>query len=198
MKRVRLSSAVWLGVVLAAGLLVAPAAGRDGGLGYLGQVGGAVWAVAVEGSPAYVGEGPRPTVLDLSDQAAPMPDGVRGVAVGGGMAYVADLPGGLRLVDVSDPAQPVERGRVVTTREARDVAVADAYACGLRVVDVLDPDHPAEVGACDTVGCASGVAVDGVYAYVADGGQELRLVDVSDPAARSRWGSTTRRAEASG
>ena len=39
-----------------------------------------------------------------------------------------------------------------------------------------------EVGFYDTPGSAHGVAVSGPYAYVADGGAGLRVIDISDPA----------------
>ena len=91
----------------------------------VGQIGGATYAaVAVQGDHAYIGEGPRLTILDMSNPATPavvgktdlIPGIVRGVAVVGNYAYVADegygsrLVGGddygLRVVDVSDPAHP--------------------------------------------------------------------------------------------
>src|SRR3990172_7657678 len=57
----------------------------------LGQVGGLVLAVAVDGDRAFVGIGPRLVVVDVTTPAAPvvvgqgnvLPDMVRGVAVSG-------------------------------------------------------------------------------------------------------------------
>jgi len=45
----------------------------------------------------------------------------------GDYAYVADGSGGLRVVDVSDPAHPTEVGFYATPGDARDVAVAGDY-----------------------------------------------------------------------
>ena len=64
---------------------------------FVGQIGGATKAVAVQEEYAYVGEGPRLTVLDLTDPAAPavlgktppLPGEVREVAVVGNYGYIA-------------------------------------------------------------------------------------------------------------
>jgi len=84
----------------------------------VGQIGGACRAVAVQGNYAYVGVGPRLVVLDVSDptkpairgQTAVLPAVVRDVALAGGYAYVAVGWAGLRVVDISDPANPREVG----------------------------------------------------------------------------------------
>jgi hypothetical protein len=110
------------------------------------------------------------------------------VAVAGQCAYVADdqtIGGGLRVIDVSDPDNPVQRGYCETPGDAFDVALAGDYAyvadwdAGVSVIDVSDPTNPQVVGQYDTPGLAMGVAVCGAYAYLADG--PLRIIDVSDP-----------------
>jgi hypothetical protein len=112
-----------------------------------------------------------------------------------GYAYVADGSAGLSVVDVSEPATPVEVGSCDTPGYTWDVAIAGSYAyvadegSGLRVVDVSDPAAPVEVGSCETPGFSHSVAVVGDYAYVADGNAGLRVVDVSDPAAPMEVGS---------
>ncbi len=67
------------------------------------------------------------------------------------------MDGGLRVVDVSNPAQPREVGFYDTPGWAEGVAVSGAYAYvadgdGLRVVDVSNPAQPREVGFYDTPG----------------------------------------------
>ena len=168
-------------------------------LGLVGQLGGGIYAVAVQGNYAYVGEGPRLTILDISNPASPtvvgktdpLPDIVEGVAVARDYAYVADGSSGLRVVDVSTPSNPTEVGFYDTPGYAHGVTVAGGYAYvadwdeGLRVMDVSDPANPAEVGFYDTPGWAEGVVVAGDYAYIAedvgDGDGMLRVVDVSMP-----------------
>ena len=98
----------------------------------VGQIGGATYAVAVEGNYAYIGVGPRLVILDVSTPSHPvvvgqtgvLPGVVEGVAVAGGCAYVADGSGGLRVVNVANPGAPVEVGHYDTPGRAEGVAVA--------------------------------------------------------------------------
>lgn len=93
--------------------------------------------VAVDGARGYVGGG-RPgdpaggalTVLDLADPRRPVVRGsltglrfARRVAAQGRWAFVADLEGGLRVVDVGDPEAP-RLALSWASPEARDVAVS--------------------------------------------------------------------------
>ncbi len=76
----------------------------------MAQIGGATYAVAVQGNYAYIGVGPRLVVLGVSNPAGPTvigrtevlpgvvedaPGYAEGVAVSGTYAYVADRDGGL-------------------------------------------------------------------------------------------------------
>jgi len=90
----------------------------SGGWQMVGQIGGPTQGVAVQGNYAYVGVGLRLVVLDISNPAAlrevgltaPFPHFVSDVAVSGTRAYVAAGGSGLRVVDISNPARPVEIG----------------------------------------------------------------------------------------
>jgi len=145
----------------------------------------------------YVADGLGLLILDVSDPTAPFEVGFYhspGFAVKvyplGGYAFVADREGGLRIANVSDPANPkpvsnyFEAGSV----HVLDVFVSDSYAyvamggLGLRIVDISDPANPQEVGFSDTEGVAEAVQVSGSYAYLADGEDNLRIFDISDPA----------------
>ena len=117
----------------------------------------------------------------------------------GDLAYVGEAPtywtGILRIIDVSNPAFPVELGALVVPGFAGDVEVVGdlAYVAGftlddlgfsrgwLRIIDVSDPALPVELCAFDTLGEAADVEVVGDLAYVADG-SGLRVIDVSNPA----------------
>jgi hypothetical protein len=100
------------------------------------------------------------------------PGSVNGVALANGYAYVADWVGGLRVLNVSDPADPVEVGSYRTqhawsvTVQGNYAYVADTYD-GLRVVDVSDPAAPVEAGFYEVPGSLNDVAVAGEYVYVA-------------------------------
>jgi hypothetical protein len=98
----------WVGWVVALMAALAGLGSGGRGLGALaqggsnvelvGQIGGAVYAVAVQGRYAYVGVGPRLVVVDVGDPARPVAVGRTGVlpgvvwdvAVSGTYAYVAD------------------------------------------------------------------------------------------------------------
>jgi hypothetical protein len=64
------------------------------------------------------------------------------MAVAGRYLYAADGPNGLRIVDVSNPAVPIEVGSYDTPGYARDVTVLNGYAyvadgqSGLRIINV--------------------------------------------------------------
>jgi hypothetical protein len=163
--------------------------------------------VAVSGNYAYIADGDQGLkVIDVSDPTDPdqvgsleIPGIAGGVAVSGNDAYVTDgrwsgitndVDDGLRVIDVSTPASPIEVGFFDPPGYTRGVAVSGSYAYvtngnfgvddGLRVIDVSTPASPIEVGFLDTSG-PNGVAVSGGYAYVADNGAGLRVIDVSDP-----------------
>jgi hypothetical protein len=181
---------------------------------------GHAWDVALAvGSPAghtyaYVADefdGLR--IIDVSDPLRPVEAGsfdvpgpwefFHGVALAAGdpaghtYAYVADgglEATGLRVLDVTDPGQPVEPAWLPLVApqhdelpaRVEDVALAHGYAylaagtAGLRVVDVSDPRAPREVGFYDTPGRAANLALSGRYAYLIDG--DLRVLDLADPA----------------
>jgi hypothetical protein len=168
------------------------------GLERVGQLGGAVRAVAAQGNYAYVGMGQRLAVLDISSPTTPWMVGQTGdvgqvtaVAVAGNYAYAVRGDDLLWVIDVSDPSAPAAVGSYdfPSTPKLHDVATDGSFVylaagiAGLRVMDVSDPTAPAEIGAWDTASEAHGVAVSGDYAYVADWADGLRVIDVSDPAA---------------
>ncbi len=108
---------------------------------------------------------------------------------------------GLQVIDVIGP-DGADRGGPCPHPglRLRGRGLADGYAyvgrlgvSGLRVIDVSDPTAPVEVGFVDTPGFAYAVAVAGGYAYVADDGRGLRVIDVSSTRRRrSRSASSTR------
>lgn len=115
------------------------------------------------------------------------------VDVSGNIAYFSN-GGYLEVVDISDPANPIELGKVLTPAVVNGVAVSGSYAYvadgggGLRIIDVSTPSSPFEVGFFDTGGEAMSVAVSGSYAYVADFNDGLRIIDVSTPSSPQEVG----------
>ena len=133
-------------------------------------------------------------VIDVSNPANPSRAGgfstywaVQEVAVMGNYVYVANSIPGLQVIDVSNPASPALVGSAATGRQALDVQVAGPYAYvaadfdpGLEIFDVSDPSKLQSVGRYDT-GAAS-VQVVGRYAYLTSRGDDIEIVDVSNPA----------------
>lgn len=174
----------------------------DSNVRFAGHVGGGSEAVYVTGSKAYVGEGPSLVILDITDPAklivlgktAPGPGFITDVMVVGQYAYMVDSFGDLRIVDVTDPAQPRTVGLADTPGYSNGVYVLGALAFlangfdGLRVVNVANPLAPSEVGAYDTPGIAYGVVAVGNFAFVADGSSGLRIINVATPTTPSEAG----------
>ena len=160
----------------------------------VGQIGGPIQSLAVQGTYAYVGVGMRLVILDISNPAVPQEVGVsevlnepiRDVTVVGSTAYVVDSEG-LWIFNVSDPTYPTFVGFYETPGFAEGIAVvgynvyvADGWA-GLCIIDVSDPENPIGVGFVRTPGYALDVVVTEDAAYVAAAGAGLRIVDISDP-----------------
>lgn len=162
--------------------------------------------VAVAGNTVYLADGPYGLrVVDVSDPAHPTPVGSAydmnyafEVAVtdpsglrdpkGLTFAYIAAAGAGLLVVDVSNPAHPLEVGMLDTPGYAYGVAVSGTLAYiadgweGIRLVNVSNPIAPTVVSTYKTPGWAFDVAVSGTMAYVADAFMGLRVLDVADPA----------------
>jgi len=111
------------------------------------------------------------------------PDQVSAVVVSGDYAYIAANSAGLRIVDISDPANPMEVGIYSTENWTIGLAVGGDYAYladgGFRVVDVSDPANPVDVYH-NPYSNARDVAVAGDYAHILEG-YVIQIVDVSNP-----------------
>ncbi|HNQ68755.1 MAG TPA: T9SS type A sorting domain-containing protein [Bacteroidales bacterium] len=100
--------------------------------------------------------------------------------------YVADMQSGFDIISVSIPSTPVYASTFLNTPEVWDVhATFGFYAflasgnSGLRVVNFDDESNPIEFGYCETPGYAVDVYCSGIYAYVADYTEGLRIIDVA-------------------
>ena len=113
------------------------------------------------------------------------------LSVDGGRAYLAAWGYGVLVVDLADPAQPVELGRFefpyASAIEAHgDLVYASSTTNGgyFRIFDVADPAAPQPLGELVTSQTYD-LTVRGDYAYLADGADfgdgGLRVVDVSTP-----------------
>jgi len=151
--------------------------------------------IVVQGDYAYVAAGGFFLILNIADPAHPQlisrvdtPGEAMDVKVAGNYAYVADGLFGLRTIDISDPANPVEKGVFMIMKKPtliRRVELSGTYAYladyynGLRIVDVSNPFSPREIGLWSEEEGRISVTVSGRYAYVA--GANFYVVDISNP-----------------
>ncbi|MGK0190270.1 MAG: hypothetical protein ACI9R3_006093 [Verrucomicrobiales bacterium] len=121
------------------------------------------------------------------------------VAVAGNHAYLATSAdgfrgrtGALQVVDITDPAKPVQVGGYTDSSSPQDtyssVAVEGNYAyvtddfVSFMVIDISDPTSPVRVGSYDfSSNEGYGLAVVGDHAFVAVGEAGLQVINISDP-----------------
>ncbi|GAB1540755.1 hypothetical protein NUACC21_34240 [Scytonema sp. NUACC21] len=119
------------------------------------------------------------TVRDVTNDA-------QDVAVRGNYAYVTDGNNGLRIVDISDPTNPILKATFDTSSYASNVALAGKYAyvtdfkAGLQILDISNPAEPVPLELYDTEGEVDGVAVVGKYVYIADGNYGFKILEQSN------------------
>jgi len=192
---------VLLVIPLAVSLLTAPA---QAGFEDPHFIASALWtspdAVQIQGDRGYalflnglaiydLGVPESPTLLGRIEMPGFANQGGDGFAVDGSFVYVARHEHGLRVVDVSDPAQPREiAGYEFSGCDFWDVDLAGGYACvtdaGNRrflVFDISDPSRPRVTGGVTLPVMPLRVAVDGSHAYVTIGGAGLAIIDIADP-----------------
>jgi hypothetical protein len=161
----------------------------------------ATMAVAAADNYIYFGNGDYFEVAELTAEGTLLEKGkvvlmnvMRDIAVNGDYAYIAEGSNGLRIINITDPKNPVKVGLYNTGGFAYGVAVsgtkayiADADA-GLRIIDVSDPANPAELSFYKTDGYAHAVTLKDDYAYIAVLWGGVEIVDVSDPMHPDRTG----------
>jgi len=112
--------------------------------------------------------------------------------IDGDALYVADLSGGVRIYDLSDPMAPIFLDEVATRPNCQDLAVgggllyavnSDNSGAGLTVTDVSDPAFPIPLSEFDTGNQTMGIGVENSLCVLANGFGGLRTVDVADPLA---------------
>jgi hypothetical protein len=111
-----------------------------------------------------------------------------GVVVVGNYCYLASDYGGLRIYDISNPANPVNIANTNNGEQAFGIAVSGNYCYlaghtdGLWIYDISNPTNPVTVSHTNNGGYAYKVAVAGHYCYLANYIDGLRIYDVSNPA----------------
>lgn len=160
--------------------------------------------ICISGNCLYVAEGAEgldiydisvPTVpATLGHFDVPLTRSALGVKVSGNYAYIIAAPYFL-VVDISNPAAPVEVGSLTIPGATTKVKVAGNFAYvldtmgNLRVIDISDPANPAEIGIYDSPGDAQSVDIAGNFVYIADFWSGLTVVDASNPSTLLQIGS---------
>ncbi|RKY91386.1 hypothetical protein DRQ15_05095 [candidate division KSB1 bacterium] len=94
---------------------------------------------------------------------------------------------GLRIIDVSNPANPIEVGSFGDEFTFINIFLSGYYAYivewgrGFKIVDVSNPKDPREIGSYAKMIYPWAVQVSKQYAFVTTMGQGLCIFDVSDP-----------------
>ncbi len=167
------------------------------------QWGGAPQSMALVGTTAYIGFGPRLLAVDVADPGAPtvlgqsdiLPDLVRGVAVAGDLAYLAAGQAGLVVFDVSDPSamrpvnegpnyaggQPANAHRVMVNGERAMVVDYNRNngQSSLLHFDVSDPGQAALLGSYELPADASVQVAEELIVVI--GSSEMQLRDAAEP-----------------
>ncbi len=148
----------------------------------------------IEGDYLYHEQSDGIRILDISTPESPVVVGSyvtgglpRELIVQNGYVYITDWPRGLRIINATIPAAPVEVALYGDNASGLDVSGDYAYVAnlfdsgpGLYVVDVSDPTNP------DTTGFAPGsgyrdVALEGLHAYALKLGGSVDVFDISNP-----------------
>jgi len=159
--------------------------------------------ITIAGTFAYVLTDKALVVVDLNNPLAPRVTATigapalndpRGITVQFRYAFVVDRDG-LKILDVTDLAQPKPvANALVPFEDARNVYVARTYAYvsagkqGLAIVDVEKPDAPkldqifnAEGQLNDVNDVKIGMVAASAFAFVADGKNGLRVLQIISP-----------------
>ncbi len=162
--------------------------------------------ITIAGTKAYILADKGMFVVDLSTPTKPkivaqISDikGGRGVAIQFRYAFVVDSEG-LKVFDVTDLASPKRVGETIPIADARNVYVARTYAYisagkdGIGIVDVEKPEHAKLVkmfnagGALnDTNDLKIGMVSSSQFAFVADGKNGMRIVQLFSPGTQDNF-----------
>ncbi len=159
--------------------------------------------ITIAGTFAYILTDRALVVVDLDNPLAPRVTATvgapalsdpRGIAIQFRYAFVADREG-LKVLDVTDLAQPQPvANAIVPLEDARNVHVARTYAYvsagkqGLAIIDVEKPEAPkleqlftAEGQLNDVNDVKIGMVAASAFAFVADGKNGLRILQIVSP-----------------
>lgn len=110
---------------------------------------------------------------------------IQSVAVSGTIAYIGE-GAALTVLDVSQPSQPVQIGRLPLPDLVYDIQLvgtqlhlATGYS-GVQILDISTPASPLVVAGFDTAGFAYRTVSEGSLLYIADGRAGVVILDIAD------------------
>ena len=150
-------------------------------------------AITTRDSWCYAAEVSKFELIDIADSLHPsVASGctlratadATDICVVGDVAYIADSDGGLRMIDVSQPANVMPLGAYMPPYYGRGMTVQDTIAyvgtdSGLSIANVRSPVAPYQIVFYPTQGAVVAVAVRGELAYITN---RSAVLDISDPA----------------
>ena len=158
-------------------------------------------AVDVVGNIAYFANGVIFEIVDFTNPENPvelgklvLPDLISDIVISGIYAFVADGNAGLRIIDISDPADPKEISSYTDfSHKAYYVAVNGNYAYVLTynilyVINITNPSTPQKVSKLELNYYIYGMAAQGNYVYLAAGAKGIGIISVVDPENPSQTG----------
>jgi len=149
----------------------------------------------------FNGDSSELVIYDVSDPQSPnilskntLPGlNIGEILVKGEYAYVANVYYGLRIIDVSDSANPFETGYFIPPGSTRSLSLycdtlllLSSYTTyygqgGIWLISIKDPYDPYLVG-CDTSFFGGlDVSFFSHYAYVSAHGEGIKIIDINDP-----------------
>ena len=152
-------------------------------------------SVTIVGNRLYTTGGQDFSVWDISSPASPQflgriqfYDWCVDAAIEGNYAYLADLAGGVVVVDISRPDSLREVGSIdlpdavyqVKVRGNRLYAQYDYLDCPLAICDITQPTSPQLMSIYYPPATITDFDVVGTQVYVADGYYGVRMVDATD------------------
>jgi hypothetical protein len=156
------------------------------------------FGVEIKGNLLYMNYGDPEcplAIIDITNPLSPQtlgiydpPEDIRNFEIAGDLVYVADSYHGVRVVDVSDPAMPVETAYYNRYGFNLDVQVVGSLAyvretVNLTMMDMSDPQNPIELSQYEPRFQVNSLEIAGNTAFLVGHGYEfLEAVDIADPA----------------
>lgn len=174
-------------------------------LGQTEVLSGTVSRIVIAGNYAYVGVGIGIGVIDITNPSAPTqvsfydtPGTVYGLVVSGTFVYVAEGQvwdgiqyngGGLRILDILIPFNPVEVGFFNANAFAFGVSILGDYAyvsqgsgtARILIIDISNPNVPNLVNFVNILSQPKGSTVNDNYLYVAQGSEGVSIYSLASP-----------------